>query len=119
MTFADAFWAMIEFFFIVMLIWMFIAVFADIFRRNDIKGGTKAIWILCIFIIPLFGILIYLIMRPKMTEQDKQLIQEHQAAQRRASGYSTADELTKLAALKAAGTINDAEYEKLKAQAIA
>ena len=119
MTFADAFWSMIVFFFWVMLIWMFIAVFADIFRRNDIHGGVKAVWILVIFIIPLFGILIYLVMRPKMTEQDKELIQEQQAAQRRASGYSVADELTKLAELKAAGTITDAEYDKLKAQAMA
>ena len=63
-SFADFFWYMIEFFFLFMLIWIFIAVFADIFRRTDIKGGMKALWIIVIFIIPFFGALIYLISRP-------------------------------------------------------
>jgi len=45
--------SMIYFFFIFMLIWMFIAVFADIFRRNDLSGGAKALWILFIFVLPL------------------------------------------------------------------
>ena len=54
-----------------MLIWMFIAVFADLFRRDDLSGGAKAGWILLIFILPLFGILIYVIARPTMTEQDR------------------------------------------------
>ena len=67
--------AMIEFFFIFMLIWIFIAVFADIFRRNDLSGGAKALWILFIFVLPLIGVLIYMIGRPKMTEQDKEMIE--------------------------------------------
>jgi hypothetical protein len=60
--------AMAAFFFIFMLIWMFIGVFADIFRRHDLSGGAKAGWVLLIFILPLFGILIYLIARPSLTE---------------------------------------------------
>jgi hypothetical protein len=66
-TFGSVLWAMIVFFFWFMLIWMFIGVFADIFRRNDLSGGAKAGWLLLIFIVPFFGILIYLIARPKMT----------------------------------------------------
>ena len=60
-------WAMIVFFFWVMFIWMFIAVFADIFRRDDISGGAKAGWILVIVILPFLGILIYVIARPRIT----------------------------------------------------
>jgi hypothetical protein len=60
--------AMVAFFFIFMLIWMFIGVFADIFRRHDLSGVAKAGWILLIFILPLFGILIYMIARPSLTE---------------------------------------------------
>jgi len=59
-------WAMIVFFFWVMFIWMFIAVFADIFRRDDIGGGAKAGWILLIVILPFLGILIYVIARPRI-----------------------------------------------------
>ena len=60
--------AMVAFFFIFMLIWMFIGVFADIFRRHDLSGAAKAGWILLIFILPLFGILIYMIVRPSLVE---------------------------------------------------
>jgi len=117
-TFGDVLWTMIAFFFWFMLIWMFIMVFADIFRRNDLSGGWKAIWILAIFILPLLGILIYLITRPKMTEQDKQIMAEMEQQQRRAAGYSSADEIAKLDQLKASGSITEAEYQQLKAKAM-
>ena len=57
---------MFVFFFWFMLIWMFIMVFADIFRRKDLSGAAKAGWIVLIVILPLFGILIYLIARPSI-----------------------------------------------------
>ena len=66
--FGDFFWTMFAFFFWFMLIWMFIAVFADIIRRRDLSGGGKAGWIVLIFILPLFGILIYLIARPSIVD---------------------------------------------------
>jgi Phospholipase_D-nuclease N-terminal len=66
--FGDFLWTMFAFFFWFMLIWMFIACFADIFRRKDLSGGAKAGWILLIFILPLFGILIYLIARPSIVD---------------------------------------------------
>ena len=66
--FGNLMWTMLVFFFWFMLIWMFIMVFADIFRRKDLSGGAKAGWILLIFILPLFGILIYLIARPSIVD---------------------------------------------------
>jgi ABC-type multidrug transport system fused ATPase/permease subunit len=110
--------SMIYFFFIFMLIWMFIAVFADIFRRNDLSGGAKALWILFIFVLPLIGILIYMISRPKMTEQDKEMMMQAQEAQRRAQGYSPADEVAKLAKLRDEGKITAEEYEEQKKRAM-
>jgi predicted membrane channel-forming protein YqfA (hemolysin III family) len=109
---------MIEFFFIFMLIWIFIAVFADIFRRNDLSGGAKALWILFIFVLPLIGVLIYMIGRPKMTEQDKEMMMQAQEAQRRVSGYSPADEVAKLAKLRDEGKITAEEYEDQKKRAM-
>ena len=66
--FGDFLWTMFAFFFWFMLIWMFIMVFADIFRRKDLSGGAKAGWVLLIFILPLIGILIYLIARPSIVD---------------------------------------------------
>jgi predicted membrane channel-forming protein YqfA (hemolysin III family) len=117
-TFGSVFWAMVVFFFWVLVIWMFIAVFADIFRRNDLSGWAKVGWILLIFIVPLIGILIYVIARPKMTEQDRQMMMEAQERERRASGYSSADEIAKLARLRDEGKITAEEYESMKQQAI-
>ena len=71
--FGELIWTMLAFFFWFMLIWMFIHVFADIFRRDDLSGGAKAGWILLIFILPLFGSSIYVIVRPTMTEQDREM----------------------------------------------
>ena len=56
--------AMVAFFFLFLAVWMFIAVFTDIFTRHDLSGWGKAGWTLLIFILPLLGILIYLIARP-------------------------------------------------------
>jgi len=66
--FGDFLWTTLVFFFWFMLIWMFIMVFADIFRRKDLSGGAKAGWVLLIFILPLIGILIYLIARPSIVD---------------------------------------------------
>ena len=117
-TFGSVLWAMIVFFFWFMLIWMFIGVFADIFRRNDLTGWGKAGWLLLIFIVPLLGILIYLIARPKMTEQDKEMMTAMQERERRATGYSAADEVAKLAKLRDEGKITAEEYESMKQQAM-
>ncbi len=117
-SFGNVLWTMIVFFFWFMFIWMFIAIFADIFRRDDISGGVKAGWIILIVILPFIGILIYMIARPKMTEQDRQMLAEVQEQQRRAAGYSAADEVAKLAKLRDEGKITPEEYEAQKAKAL-
>jgi Phospholipase_D-nuclease N-terminal len=62
--FGELLWAMLVFFFWVMAIWLFITVVADIFMRRDIGGWHKAGWLLVVFVLPFFGVLIYLIARP-------------------------------------------------------
>ena len=109
---------MVIFFFWFMAIWIFISLFADIFRREDLSGGWKALWILVLFIVPFLGALIYIIARPKATPQDVRMMAQAEAASKAAGGVSTADELAKLAQLRDAGTISVPEYEKLKAQII-
>jgi ABC-type multidrug transport system fused ATPase/permease subunit len=116
--FWDILWSMVVFFFWFMLIWIWISLFADIFRRDDLSGGMKAVWILVLFILPLLGALIYIIARPKATPQDVRMMAQAEAASKAAGGVSTADELAKLAQLRDSGVISVPEYEKLKAQII-
>ena len=116
-SFGNVLWTMLVLFFWVMAIWIFIAIFADIFRRNDLSGWAKAGWIFLIFIVPFLGALIYIIARPKMTAQDKEMMEQAQEAQRRIEGYSAADEIAKLAALRDKGEISADEYNDLKRKA--
>jgi uncharacterized membrane protein len=111
-------WSMAVFFFWFLYIWMFITIFADILRRNDLSGGKKAMWLFLIIFLTFIGILAYLIARPKMTEQDKQMIEEAEARQKRAAGYSAAEEIAKAQALKDSGAISEEEFQELKRKAM-
>ena len=117
-TLGDLLWGMLVFFFWFMAIWIFITIFADIFRRRDLSGWAKAGWILLIFILPFLGALIYLIARPKMTEQDKEEMGRYKEAERRISGYSAADEIDKLSKRRDEGKISAEEYEEMKRKAM-
>jgi hypothetical protein len=111
-------WAMVAFFFWFMAIWIFIQIFADIFHRRDLSGAAKAGWIILLIVLPFLGAVIYMIARPKMTEQDREDIQRMQEAQRRLTGYSPAAEIERLSKLRDAGEISAEEYERLKARAL-
>ena len=117
-NFGEVLWSIVVFFFWFIFIWMFISIFADIFRREDLSGWGKAGWTFLIVILPFIGILIYMIARPKMTEQDKRMLNQAQEAQRRMQGYSAADEIAKLAKLRDEGKISAEEYEQMKAKAL-
>jgi len=103
-------------FFWTMALMIFISVFSDIFRRDDLSGAMKAVWIIVIFILPFLGCLIYMIARPKVTAQDVQTIARADAAAKAVAGVSTADELTKLTQLRDANVITPAQFDALKAK---
>ena len=117
-TFWDAIWSMVAFFFWFMAIWIFIGLFADIFRRNDLSGVAKAGWLLLLIILPFLGALIYIAMRPKVTAQDVELMTRAEAGQKAAASVSVADQIAKLQELKASGAITEPEYEALKKKAM-
>jgi energy-coupling factor transporter transmembrane protein EcfT len=119
MQLGDVLLSMVAFFFWVMAIWIFITIFGDIFRRDDLSGGAKAGWIFLLFILPFLGALIYIIARPKVTAQDVKIMAQAEAANKAVAGVSTADELTKLQQLKDSGAISAAEFDALKAKALA
>ena len=117
MTFGEFIWSIIIFYFWFMLIWIFIRIFADIFRRRDLTGLWKVIWIVVLIAVPFLGSLIYMIAR-KPTDQDMEDAQQQMEVQRRVVGYSAADEITKLNQLKDSGAITQAEFDAAKAKAL-
>jgi len=113
------FWYMLIIYLFFMVIWVFIQAFADIFRREYLTGWGKAGWILLIFIVPFIGLLIYMIARPKNTEQDQRMMAEAQSTQARLVGGSAVDDIAKAQDLLDKGAITKAEFDSLKAKALA
>jgi hypothetical protein len=121
----QVFWSMVWFTLFFIWIWLLITVFADIFRSHDMGGFAKFLWVIFVIFLPYLGVFVYLIARGhKMSEHAVADAQAMDAAQRAyiqnavGSGASPADELSRLAALKADGTIDDAEFQRLKAKVI-
>jgi type VI protein secretion system component VasK len=120
----NLFWTMLWFFLFVAWIYLLIVVVTDIFRSDDLSGWGKALWVLFVVIVPWLGILVYLIARgDKMSARAASDYQRRDEEMRTyvreaagTSGQSTADELTKLAALRDSGTITAAEFEQQKAK---
>ena len=116
------FWTMLEFFLFFLWIWLIIMVFFDIFRSHDMGGLAKAVWVLFVIIIPLLGVLVYLIVRggsmhERAAAQAKQQQQAFDSYVQKAAGAgSPADQLAKLAELREKGTITDAEFATEKAK---
>ena len=113
------FWYMFVFYLFFMVIWMFIRVFADIFHRDNLSGWGKAGWILLIFVLPFIGILIYVIARPKNTEQDQRDMAAMQAQQAPVVGGSSVDDIAKAQDLLDKGAITQDEFNAIKAKALA
>lgn len=99
--------------------WLLITVASDLFRRHDISGWAKAIWVVALIIFPYISVLAYLIFQGRgMAERNVQQAQQARDELRRAIGYSAADEIEKLDQLKKAGSISDAEFARLRARVV-
>jgi ABC-type multidrug transport system fused ATPase/permease subunit len=120
-----AFWTIFMIFLWVLWIWILIYVFIDIFRSRDLSGGAKALWFIFVLILPLLGVLVYLIARGgKMHERAVQQAQQQDQAfrsyvQEAAGSANPAEQLAKLADLRDRGVITPAEFEREKAKVLA
>jgi len=136
-TFGDALLSILELAFLFLWIWIAVGVVADIFRSHDLSNWAKTLWILFIVVLPLFGVLGYLIVRGHT-------LHEHQAEDRaqyeafraftqkdgaggtggsggpggRGGSASAADDLHKLAELRDRGILTDEEFERAKAKVL-
>ncbi|HEY6315943.1 MAG TPA: SHOCT domain-containing protein [Streptosporangiaceae bacterium] len=120
-----AFWTILEIFLWVIWIWVLIYVFIDIFRSHDLSGWAKALWFLFVLIIPLIGVLVYVIarggqMHERAVQQAQQQDQEVRSYIQQAAGSpDPADQLSKLADLRDRGVITAQEFEQQKAKILA
>jgi hypothetical protein len=121
--FLDVLWTMIIFFCWVAWIWLLVVIFGDLFRR-DISGWAKAVWTVALIVFPFVGTLIYVISQGKeMTERRIRDVQVSQAnfdeyVRTVATDGGSAGEIERAKALLDSGTINQGEFEQLKAKAL-
>ena len=123
--FLDVLWTMFIFFLFIIWIWILITVFADIFRRKDIGGGMKAIWIIFVILLPYLGVLVYLIANHDgMADRNLAQMQKQQQAtdayiQSVAGSGGAAAEIEKAKGLLDSGAITQAEFDAIKQKALA
>jgi hypothetical protein len=112
---ADAF----AIFFFVLWFWLLIVVIGDLFRRHDISGWGKAIWVVALIVFPYLAIFAYMITQSTgMAERSVQQAKQAREELRQVVGFSVADEIEKLDRLKKSGSITDQEFGRLRAKLI-
>jgi high-affinity K+ transport system ATPase subunit B len=99
--------------------WLLITVYADVFRRHDISGWGKALWVIVVLVFPYFGVFAYLISQGRgMAERNSLQAQQARDELRRVVSFSAADEIAKLDQLKKSGAITGDEYGRLRAKLV-
>jgi uncharacterized membrane protein YcjF (UPF0283 family) len=99
--------------------WLLISVFMDLFRRHDVSGWAKAIWVIVLIVFPYLGVFAYLITQSRgMAERNNQQVQRARDELRQVVGFSAADEIEKLDRLKASGSITSEEFARLRAKLV-
>lgn len=110
---------MIAVFAFVVWFWLLVVIYSDLFRRHDISGLGKALWVLALVLTSYFGIFAYLVTQGRgMAERNAQQAQHARDELRQIVGFSVADEITKLDQLKKSGSITDVEYGRLRAKLV-
>ena len=124
-TFGQVMWSMFVFFAWILFFWLLFIVFGDLFRRHDISGWGKAAWTIFVIVLPFLGIFVYLIAEGKgMGERN---VRQAQAAQADMDAYvrsvagsgSPTDQIAQAKQLLDTGTITQAEFDQIKAKALA
>lgn len=122
--FLNIVWTMLIIFAWVIWFWLLITVFSDLFRRHDIGGGSKALWVIFVIVLPFLGVLVYLIGQgDHMAERNMKMAQRQQeqmdAYVKSVAGGGSAAEIERAKGLLDSGAISQAEFEQLKAKALA
>ena len=128
-SFIDIFWSMLWFFFLFIWIVILVHILTDLFRDHTLSGGVKTLWVLFLVFLPVLAVLVYVIARGQgMAER---AAARQQRAQEQFDGYvrsvatsgdgsaSPAEQIAQAKQLLDAGTIDQAEFDRLKAKALA
>ena len=112
---ADAF----AIFVFILWFWLFITTASDLFRRQDVSGMGKVLWVILLIVLPYVGIFAYILTQGGgMAERHRNQSRQARDELRQMVGFSAADELMKLERLKADNAISDQEYARLRARII-
>jgi hypothetical protein len=125
-SFADIFWSVLWFFFLFLWIMILFYVLSDLFRDHSLSGGAKTLWVLFLVFLPFLAVFVYLIARGKgMAERSAA---RQQRDQQQFEGYvrnvagsgeaAPAEQIAKAKELLDAGTIDQSEFDRLKAKAL-
>jgi Short C-terminal domain/Phospholipase_D-nuclease N-terminal len=123
-SFGQVMWTLLVFFAWILFFWLLFAVFGDLFRRHDISGWGKAAWSIFVIFLPFLGCFVYLITQGRHIAERN--VSEAQAAQaqldthiKSVAGSGSAEQIAKAKELLDGGAITQAEYDQLKAKALA
>jgi hypothetical protein len=121
--FLDVLWTMLVIFAWVIWFWLLITIFADVFRRHDLSGFGKAAWLIFVIVLPFLGVFVYLISQHQgMADRNVKQIQTQQAQldeHIRSVAGGAAAEIEKAKSLLDSGAITQAEFDSIKAKALA
>jgi len=118
-TFANFVVDVFSIFMFILWFWLFITIASDLFRRGDVSGVIKVLWVIFLIVLPYIGIFAYIITQGRgMASRAQERALQAREELRQVVGFSVADELDKLERLKTAGTITDDEYRRLRAKLV-
>jgi cbb3-type cytochrome oxidase subunit 3 len=113
--FADVF----TIFMFILWFWLLIVATGDLFRRHDVSGFAKVLWVIAFILFSYLGVFAYFLTQGRgMAERNQARAREEREELRRVVGFSVADEITKLDNLKASGSITEQEYGRLRAKLV-
>jgi putative oligomerization/nucleic acid binding protein/phospholipase D-like protein len=123
----EVLWSFFLIFIWVAWFWLLVSIGVDIFRRDDISGGMKALWLVFIIFLPFLGVLIYLVTQSQsMAERSaqhanrqRQAMDDYIRATATGGGGGAGTEIEKAKALLDNGAITQAEFDTIKAKALA
>ena len=117
-------WSLLVIFFFVIYFMMLFQVIVDIFRRDDLRGGAKAVWLIFLLIVPLLSLIIYMLSHgDDMAKRNIKQAQQQRAdfddyVRSTASSADPAEQIAKAKGLLDSGAITQAEFDQLKAKAL-
>lgn len=123
-NFWDFLWLILSTFFLITYLLVLFQVIVDLFRDREMGGFAKAIWIIALIFVPMLTVLIYIIFRGggmarRQIAEQRQVKSEADAYIRDVARTSPADQIARASALLKEGSISEAEFQALKAKALA